>query len=176
MTLILDYSSLVQRLDDAELPAAGHWDLHRVSYLGISSGRERLPLSISEGTLTITDPPQESTLAINAASADRWIRLDASTVAIHADPDGFSRWQLAGTLEEGTTSEPIDVSITYHGVRRRGDRAWAWFTGRATTCSHERRFRGSRSGRTVLLDLLFDAPTSALSGVDSDNGWLQGRV
>jgi hypothetical protein len=98
-------------------------------------------------------------------------------VAIHSDPEGFSRWQLHGTLDDGSTSENVDLSITYHGVRRRGDRAWAWFTGRATTeCANDRRFRGSRSGRTVLLDLLFDAPMSTLHGVDSDRSWSVERV
>jgi hypothetical protein len=73
MTTILDDSSLVQRIDDAELPAVGQWHLHRVSYVGISSGRERLPLSVSDGVLTVTDPPLGSTLSINALCGERWV-------------------------------------------------------------------------------------------------------
>jgi hypothetical protein len=134
-TTITNRLSLVQRRGDAELPANGRWTLHRASFVGISTRRHRRQLSVADGSLTIVGPPDQSTLVITAALAQQWMRLTASTVAVDADGFGFSRWQLNGTVDDGTTRHPSELDIRYHGVHGRGDQARAWFTGRAATPS-----------------------------------------
>jgi hypothetical protein len=159
-----DYSptiaSLVQRRAGIELPAAGHWTLHRSSFVGLTIGRHRGQIAVTDGSLTITDPPERSTVTISAAQDEHWIRLTASTVEVQADPDGFSRWQLSGAADDGTSLHPIELHMTYHGVRRRGDMAWAWFTGRAIVPTPARRFRRQRPELSVVLDLLFNSPAA----------------
>jgi hypothetical protein len=152
--------SLVQRRGDAELPANGRWTLHRASFVGISTRRHRRQLSVADGSLTIVGPPDQSTLVITAALAQQWMRLTASTVAVDADGFGFSRWQLNGTVDDGTTRHPSELDIRYHGVHGRGDQARAWFTGRAATPSGTYRFRYRRFQLDIVLDLLFDPPTN----------------
>ena len=153
-------SSLIQRHGDAELPADGRWTLHRASFVGISTRRNRRQLTVADGSLTIIAPPGESTLVITAALGEQWIRLTASTVAVDADRFGFSRWQLNGTIDDGTTRHPIELGMTYHGVHGQHDAARAWFTGRATNPTVHRRFLPRRTQLDVVLDLLFDPPTT----------------
>jgi hypothetical protein len=153
--------SLIQRCGDAELPATGHWTLHRASFVAISIRRHQLQLAVCDGSLTVADPPDRSTLAITAAQGDREIALTASTVGLEADRHGFSRWQLTGIVEDGSTRHTIRLDMAYHGVRRVGDQAWAWFSGRATTPRETRRPWSRRAGVVVVVDLLFSAPTAA---------------
>jgi hypothetical protein len=158
-------SSLIQRRGDAELPANGHWALHQVSFVGVSNLHDRLQLPVSNGMLSIADPPHPSSLTIVAARDDRWIRLTASTLAIHPDGHGLSTWQLTGTLDDGTTAHDVDVTMSYHGVRRRSDHAWAWFTGRARKAATPPRLLRRRGELTVVLDLLFNAPVRGIRDV-----------
>jgi hypothetical protein len=153
-------SSLIQRHGDAELPADGRWTLHRASFVGISTRRSRRQLTVADGWLTIIAPPGESTLFITAALDEQWIRLTASTVAVDADRFGFSRWQLNGTVDDGTTRHPIELGMTYHGVHGQHDAARAWFIGRATKPTVQHRFLPRRAQLDVVLDLLFDPPTT----------------
>lgn len=163
MIAIPDSSSLVQRRGDAELPAAGRWQLHRSSFVGVSSRRGELQVLVRNGSLDVTDPADRSTLAINAARGARGFGLRASTVGFRADGHGFSRWRLDGFVDDGATRYAVQLDMTYHGVRRSGDRAWAWFTGQAVTTPATRRFRPRKTAPLVVLDLLFDAPTTHLA-------------
>ena len=165
-TTTIDRRSLIQRRGEAELPANGHWELHRVSYVGYSHLHDQLQLPVSHGLLSITDPPQAPNLTIVAAHHDHWFRLTASTTAILPDPHGLSTWQLTGTLDDGTTRHAVDVAMTYHGVRRRSDEAWAWFTGRVRKSATPPRLLRKRGELAVVLDLLFNAPLS----VERHNG------
>ena len=125
-------SSLILRHGDAELPADGRWTLHRASFVGISTRRNRRRLTVADGSLTIIAPPGESTLVITAALDEQWMRLTASTVAVDAERFGFSRWQLNGTVDDGTSRHAIELAMTYHGVHGQHEAARAWFTGRGT--------------------------------------------
>jgi hypothetical protein len=151
-------ASLIQRLGGVELPAPGRWTLHRSSFVGISNGRHRSQVAVSDGLLTIADPPEGSSIEILTAQSERSIRLTASMEAIREDPDGFSCWQLRGAVEDGVSRHPVDLTLTYHGVRRRGDRAWAWLTGRAATPRPQNRVWRRPPALSMVLDLLFDAP------------------
>jgi hypothetical protein len=160
MIAIPGSSLLVQQHGDAELPGTGQWPLHRASFVGMSSRRDQVQLSVQDGSLNLTEPPDRSTLAITAARGDRGFRLRASTVGFRADGHGFSRWRLDGVVADGTTRHAIRLDMTYHGVRRSGDRAWAWFTGHAVTAPATGRFWHRQAALVVVLDLLFDAPTT----------------
>ena len=75
---------------------------------------------------------------------------------------GFSTWRLSGTVDDGTTGLGIGLTLHYHGVRRRGDRAWAWLTGRGAPPSPNRRLWTRRTSPTVVLDMLLEAPVDTL--------------
>lgn len=155
MTTTLNPTSLIQRRGNAELPTGGLWTLHGASFVAISTRRHRARLSVSEGSLRITDPPATSTLSLAAVLDDRCLRLVASTVVVEADAHGFSSWHLVGTVDAGNRDHAVEVALSYHGVRRRGDQAWAWFTGQAATPTPGRRWRRRRAGFSLELDLLF---------------------
>ena len=159
--------SLIQRRGDAELPANGTWTLNRVSFIGASSGHARVQLSVSHGLLKVADDSRPSTLTIIATKADTWLRLDTSSIDILPDRHGMSTWHLTGELENGDGRHPVDVNLTYHGTHRRGDQAWAWFTGRATRAATPPRILRRRGELTVVLDLLFDAPPPSRSRTDN---------
>jgi hypothetical protein len=153
-------AALVQRRGDAELPADGRWRLHRASFVGIATRRSRRQLSAVDGSLMIVQPPDASTLLMTAALGDLWMRLTATTTAVDADRFGFSRWTLTGIVDDGDTRHDIELGMTYHGVHGRRDWARAWFTGRATSSTVQHRSLMRRAKVDVVLDLLFDPPTS----------------
>jgi hypothetical protein len=160
MTTIPSHQTLVLRTGDKELPAPGRWTLHPASFVGVSTHRGPTRTSVSDGSLDVREPPARSILAITAWDGDRTLRLTASTVGVEADGHGFSRWQLVGVLDDGT-ARAVDLTLTYRGVRRFGENAWAWFTGEAVaaTVGHPRRAR--RGEPRVVFDLLFNAPVMA---------------
>ena len=95
---------------------------------------------------------------------DETHRVDARVRS--PDGHGLSTWQLTGTLEDGTTAHDVDVTMSYHGVRRRSDVAWAWFTGRARHAATSPRLPRRRGELTVVLDLLFNAPARGTRDAD----------
>jgi hypothetical protein len=150
--------SLIQRRGAAELPASGIWSLHQSSHVSVSSGASRRRLAVSAGTLVVAGDPERSSLTIVAGADGRHVNLTALADVIHADAQGFSRWKLTGTLMDGSARHRIEMGMSYHGVHRRADQAWAWFTGRASTPLTRRGLRRARPDLTLEFDLLFDAP------------------
>jgi hypothetical protein len=154
---LLESARLIQQHNGAQLPATGHWQLHRASFVGISSRRATVRLSTPTGWLSVADPPEHSSLTLEAISDQHWFRLSVRPLSLAADSSGFSRWRLAGTLDDDLTRHDIELTLPYHGVHRRADTAWAWFTGRGATRPAGRWFR-RRADTTIVLDLLFHAP------------------
>ena len=162
MTTALTSSRLVQQRGAAELPSAGVWKLHRTSFVGVAvRDEQRRQFAVTDGSLTIADLPELSTLTIEAASGERSIRVSASVLSVRADSQGFSQWRLRGTLLDGSTPHEVELTLHYHGVHRRGPEAWAWFTGRASTPLVPRRLRRARAEYTFEFDVLLDQPASA---------------
>jgi hypothetical protein len=86
---------------------------------------------------------------------------------------GFSRWELHGTVDDGSHRDDLELDIGYRGVHRRGGQAWAWFTGSATTSSPARRFRRQRPKYDFVFDMIFDAPASLTKAFAEPSGLLQ---
>jgi hypothetical protein len=167
MTMIpITNARLIQRRGDAEIPANGNWVLHRASFVGDSTLNHRLQLRVSDGVLKIAEAGRPSTLTIVAAQDGRWLRLVASTVTIGADRDGLSTWHLTGTVDGDGGRREVEVQLTYRGVRRRGDQAWAWFTGRVRRAATPPRLLRRRGELTIDLDLLFHGPLPSPAPVD----------
>jgi hypothetical protein len=165
-TIPITNAQLIQRRGDAELPANGNWMLHRASFVGVSTLNHRLQLRVSDGVMKVAEAGRPSTLTIVAAQDGRWLRLVASTVTIDADRDGLSTWHLTGTVDDDGGRREVEVQLTYHGVRRRGDQAWAWFTGRVRRAATPPRLLRRRGELTIVLDLLFHGPLRSPTRVE----------
>jgi hypothetical protein len=168
-------SSLIQRHDNAELPAVGHWMLHRASFVGLTDRTATFRPSVSDGSLRVTEEPTMSRLDIRAGLGDRRIQISASPARVAADNHGFSRWELVGTVDDGIARHEVELTLSYRGVRRRGDRAWAWFLGQGRSIATSRRWLRRRAVLHVVLDLLFVAPSGAI-GADVNSSWTAPRL
>lgn len=156
-------SALVQHDGTIELPAVGRWGLHRTSCVYVAVGRRLVRLPVTDGWLDVGPPRCRSTLVIVAGDDRRTIRLDAHTMTVRGDHNGLSRWPLTGIADDHGTSRDVDVGLSYHGVHRNGDAAWARFTGTAQSPPDAGRWRRP-AGLALTLDLLLAAPTATLTG------------
>jgi hypothetical protein len=127
---------LLHHGDDIELPVAGTWNVSG-SYANdsFSVPRRRRPRSIvgraRDETLVVSDDPgavlvavlfDASGLALASSSAfGSPIHLEAPSVL------GPHRWALSGDVFPETGVLPLRVTLRYHGVGRRSDRAYGLF-------------------------------------------------
>ena len=156
---------LVRRRDDLEVPAVGTWEVMTVSHAAVAlEGRPDVPVRVAivDGTLRIADNPEQSELRLALAGPDMMTIVGRPTL-VAADRQGMSRWSIAGTFARGGTAEPVQLTLTYHGVFRSTGRTWAWFSGTGALGVPGRGSRCRRSPsagcRMVVLDLLLDTPT-----------------
>jgi hypothetical protein len=145
----------IRRLGGMEIPAPGRWPLQTTSYVAHPSKRgAREQLAVRNGWLDLDHDPAQCWLHIELA--DRVIDLTATE--IHEDNYGLSAWHMEGIADDGTDRRPITMSLRYHGVFRRGDEMWAWFSGTGVIEGHGAGGRATRRARERLhVDLLFDA-------------------
>jgi hypothetical protein len=146
---------LIRRVDDIEIPAPGIWPLMLASHVAISPARNASPVAatIHGGQLVVTPAVEDCTVHVALCDTGGF-RLSAQALEVAATSYGTVQWTVAGDAICGTDSAPTSLSLAYHGITRRAHRAWAWFTGAGhITPSDE-------ESREVILDLLFEAPTS----------------
>ncbi|MGH9135381.1 MAG: hypothetical protein ACRDZZ_15685 [Ilumatobacteraceae bacterium] len=144
-----DTSALpIRSIGDLEVPTAGTWPIVRASSVDRSTHRPKglRPLRVLAGRFEIAEDPADSSLRIDVEDST----LIATTVSISADPNGMSRWRLAGVVERVGGHDPLTLSLSYHGVYRRGDELWAWMSGTGSIGG----LRGTSESH-LLLDLMF---------------------
>jgi hypothetical protein len=150
----------IRRTDDLEIPTTGTWPVLRPSSITRSTTSTGLrdglrPLRVLAGRFDIGEDPTQSSLRIDLEGAT-WI---ADAVRVSPDRNGMSQWHFEGVAESADRREPLTLSLSYHGVFRRGIDVWAWLSGSGTigTPSGRRRLRRSSENRLVV-DLLLSAP------------------
>jgi len=131
-------SPLLRRVGGIELPVAGTWNVPGTTHATISFSVPqflRRPKDHTgralEATLVFSDDPGEVLVAVlfNAPGLD----ISGSTACgapVHLEARsirGPHRWAMSGEVFPGTSVLPLRATLDYHGVWRRGDRAYGWF-------------------------------------------------
>jgi hypothetical protein len=161
---------LVRRVDGVELPAAGTWsvpDHHatvsftRPRTLGqADSWRGRA----SEAAVIVGEDPADVTIALKVAAPDLPMNLGSSSrpaarpiVVGDATLKGIPTWPLSGRVSINHRLLAIEATLAYHGVWRRGERAYGWFVLSGAIDD------GARAGRRMrfTFELLADGPAAA---------------
>jgi hypothetical protein len=131
---------LIRRVDGVELPIAGTWtvpDHHatisftRPRALGhADSWRGRA----SEAAVIVAEDPADVTIALKVAAPDLPMNLGPPSrsgarpvVVEDVALKGIPTWRLDGRLSVNQGLLPIEATLAYHGVWRRGERAYGWF-------------------------------------------------
>ena len=151
----------IRRIDDLEIPTSGTWPVVRASSVTRSSGRRtaRRQIHVLAGRFEIGEDPRDSSLRIDLDDAT----LVAGTTGVAPDQHGMSQWHLEGVAESADGHHPLALTLSYHGVFRRGVETWAWMSGTGTidTPSSRRGRRRSTGSDNLTVDLLFTAPDVA---------------
>jgi hypothetical protein len=147
----------IRRIDDLEIPAAGIWPVVRSSSVARSAGRGGMKqIHVYAGRFEIGDDPSESALRIALHDST----LVAGAVRVSPDLPGMSEWHLEGHAQSVDGHTPLELTLSYHGVFRRGIDVWAWMSGTGTigSPSVRRGVRRAASGDKLVFDLLLSAP------------------
>ncbi len=129
----------IRRIDDLEIPATGTWSVVRSSSVARSPGRSGMKqIHVYAGRFEIGDDPRESSLRLDLDDST----LVAGAARVSPDRHGMSEWHLEGHAQNVDGHTPLELTLSYHGVFRRGIDVWAWMSGTGTI--------GSPSGRRGL--------------------------
>jgi hypothetical protein len=162
MTATKTPSLPIRRIDTLEIPITGTWPVVRASSV-IRSTRRRQDLRqvhVLAGRLEVGEDPVDSSLRIDLDDST----LTATAVRIAPSANGMSEWHFEGFAQNAERRDPLTLTMSYHGVFRRGIDVWAWVSGTGTigTPAERRGLRRlQRSGdgtQRVVVDLLFTAP------------------
>ena len=148
----------IRRIGDLEIPATGTWSVVRASSVARSAGRRSgmKQIHVYAGRLEIGDDPSASSLRLDLDDST----LVAGNAQVSPDRHGMSEWHLEGHAQNVDGHTPLELTLNYHGVFRRGVDVWAWLSGTGTigSPSGRRGLRRSDSGDKLVFDLLFSAP------------------
>ena len=131
---------LLRCVDGVELPVAGTWTVdgnHGAVNFSLPR-RLRRPASCvgrtRQATLAFSDDPGQVLVAVVFDAPD--LQLPRSWAAVTGAPihlearsvPGPHRWSLSGEVFTDISVLPLHASLSYHGVWRRGDRSYGWFS------------------------------------------------
>ena len=146
----------IRRVGAIEVPAAGHWPLQTTSYVVHSAKHgEREQLHVRGGWLDVDGDPAQCWLHIDLGGR----ALDLTAISVAEDSYGLSVWHLTGVADDGDRRDAVTMTLRYHGVYRRGDLLFAWFSGTAVIEGDAAIGRRStrRPAERLHLDLLFES-------------------
>jgi hypothetical protein len=155
---------LIHRVGGLESPAPGRWPIARGSYLAIvpARGAGPVPARIVTGHIDVDELNRDTTIELTLGTSTHSI-LRGDLRGVTANRFGTPEWAIEGTLSSDAGTEAVSLRLVYHGVYRQSGRAWAWFSGRGTSCDNPPcPPRGRRRDRrsSVVVDLLFEAPAA----------------
>jgi hypothetical protein len=129
-------AALVRRVDGVEHPAPGTWTVAR-SHATVEFTAPRLlrradrwPGRASGATIVIGESPDDVSIALRVdgpllqgttRSAERRSGRDAAWVPSH------HQWKISGSMSLDGRAIPVEATLTYRGVWRRGDGSYGWF-------------------------------------------------
>jgi hypothetical protein len=130
---------LVRRVDGVELPVSGMWRV-RDHHATISFTRPRAlghadswRGRATEAAVIVGDDPADVTIALKVAAPELPTILGSPSrtstrpaAGQDAMVHGMPTWQLHGRLSVNQRLLPIEATLAYHGVWRRGDCAYGW--------------------------------------------------
>jgi hypothetical protein len=165
---------LVRRVDGVELPVPGTWNVSdhhatisftRPRALGhADSWRGRA----SASAVFVAENPADVTVALKVAAPGLPTNLgspsrpSARPAAVEgAIVNGIPTWQLYGRLSVNQRLLPIEATLAYHGVWRRGERAYGWFVLSGAIDDGARARRRMR----FTFELLADGPAADVADV-----------
>jgi hypothetical protein len=128
------FVELVRKIDGAHAPAARPWDIgsgQRLDLVTRRPRRRKVPASVSNGTLVVTDDLLGSTLDFTLLLPDTERAVDFSTrvsrlVAVDA-------WEANGTATSASGPRAVSLRLAYNGVfSQRWRQPSLWLTIRAT--------------------------------------------
>jgi hypothetical protein len=161
MTATKSRSLPIRRIDTLEIPITGTWPVVRASSVSRSGRRQDLrQVHVLAGRLDVADDPSDSALRIDLDDST----LTATAVRISPNANGMSEWHFEGVAQSAERRDPLTLTLSYHGVFRRGIDTWAWVSGTGTIGTPAvrrglRRLQRSGDGtQRLVVDLLFTAP------------------
>jgi hypothetical protein len=162
MTATKTPSLPIRRIDTLEIPISGSWPVVRSSSVARSTRRRHdvRQVHVLAGRLEVGEDPFDSSLRIDLDDST----LTATAVQIAPNANGMSEWQFEGFAQNVERRDPLTLTLSYHGVFRRGIDVWAWVSGTGTIGTPAERSglrRLQRSGdgmQRLVVDLLFTAP------------------
>jgi hypothetical protein len=113
-------------------------------------------IHVYAGRFEVGGDPRESSLRLDLDDST----LVAGAARVSPDRHGMSEWHLEGHAQNVDGHTPLEVTLSYHGVFRRGIDIWAWMSGTGTigSPSARRGLRRSSGPDKLVFDLLFTAP------------------
>jgi hypothetical protein len=159
----------IRHIDNTEVPASGMWPAVGASSVVRSTGRRGASVSpVAGGWLEVGDGPATNALCIEL---DDSILL--ATACASRNGHAPSEWHLEGFACTAERREPLALTLSYHGVFRRGVDTLAWWSGEGTIVArdgrraHRLRRRSAAGADRLVVELLFAAP--AREGVSLTN-------
>ena len=156
---------LVRYVGGVELPVAGTWHIpaghadivfwqpRRLRHTARWRGRAKA------ATIVVGDAPDDVRVAVvfdtGMATPTGMSEGTTGVRCLVADADSSAKpWAVSGEVYTDGAGVPLRATLGYHGVWRRGDRAYGWFTLAGAVGPHP------AGGRTVrfCFDLLADGP------------------
>jgi hypothetical protein len=116
-------AALIRRVDGVEFPAPGTWTVARSHATIEFTAPRRLRRAdrwqgrASGATIVIGEGPDD----VSIGSAKRRPGRDAERVPSH------HQWTLSGSMLLDGRAIPVEATLTYRGVWRRGDGSYGWF-------------------------------------------------
>jgi hypothetical protein len=129
-------AALVRRIDGVEHPAPGTWTVARSHATVEFTAPRRLRRAdhwqgrASGATIVIGERPDDVSIAMrvdgpvlqgSSGSAERRPGREVERVPSHHE------WKLSGSMLLDGRAIPVEATLTYRGVWRRGDGSYGWF-------------------------------------------------
>jgi hypothetical protein len=151
----------VRRVDGVEHPVPGRWNVATShATIEVAAPRRFRHADRWQGravgvTVLVGEDPDDVQIAVNVDV--RPIPVITGTPLDVAAAPNLHQWELSGRLSVNGQIVPVQATLAYRGVWRRGDRLYGWFTLYGTIDDGRR----VRRRLQFSFDLLADPPASA---------------
>ena len=151
----------VRRVDGVEHPVPGRWNVATShATIEVAAPRRFRHADRWQGravgvTVVVGEDPDDVQIAVNV-DVRPIPGITGTPLEVAAAPN-LHQWELSGRLSVNGRVVPVQATLAYRGVWRRGDRLYGWFALTGTIDDGRR----VRRRQQFSFDLLADAPASA---------------